>query len=215
MQHIEVQDVKNLVIFAGPSAGGKDTTVNCLAKKFGYGKLLSTTTRNMRENEKNGEQYHFISSSAFTEIESNSGFLETIEFCGNRYGLRLSEFDNLPEFSTTIMTPAGIKAVDEYLRKEKRNDILLTKVYIDVSLKDQIHRLQLRGCPINDIFVRLQNDLADIKNPVLNYDLVLNSSIQTTEEITQLINTLVLHKRINEGSKRILKKFWGLREKGE
>lgn len=215
MLHEEVQDIKNLVIFAGPSAGGKDTTVNQLINGFGYKKLISTTTRPMRNGETNGEQYHFMAQSAFMDVERIGGFLETVEFCGNYYGLGTAEFDNLCEFSTTIMTPAGIKAVEKYLKKNERKDILLTKVYIDVSLEEQIHRLQVRGCSINEILTRLQGDLINIKKPILNYDLVLNSSIQIADEITYLVNSLVLHNRMTEGAKRILRQVWELEEKGK
>ena len=210
---VEFQDFKNLVIIAGPSAGGKDTTANRLIDTFGYHRLVSTTTRAMRDGEMEGDQYRFVSESAFLDAETKGFFLEKIEFCGNKYGLSIDELYNLEEFNVTIMTPAGIMAVEKYLKDAKKSGIILSKVFIDISLEDQVSRLQARGCNMNEIFTRLQSGITNIKNTALSYDLVLNSSFQSPDEIANLVNSLVFHKKINESSKELLRHIWALKER--
>ena len=66
---------------------------------------------------------------------------------------------------------------------------------------------------MNEIFTRLQSGITNIKNTALSYDLVLNSSFQSPDEIANLVNSLVFHKKINESSKELLRYIWALKER--
>lgn len=65
-----------IVILCGKSASGKDTTLKKLVEKYNYIPIISTTTRPIREGEKNGVDYNFISKEEFNWKIAKDMFLE-------------------------------------------------------------------------------------------------------------------------------------------
>lgn len=49
-----------IVAIIGPSGAGKDTVADIIADMMGFEKLISYTTRPMREGEKQGREHHFV-----------------------------------------------------------------------------------------------------------------------------------------------------------
>ena len=76
-----------LLVVSAPSGAGKSTLCNRLVEKFpGMIYSVSCTTRAPRGEEKDGEQYHFISKEEFASRVNNGEFLEHAEVHGNFYG---------------------------------------------------------------------------------------------------------------------------------
>ena len=65
-----------ILILCGKSASGKDTTLKKLVEKYNYIPIISTTTRPIREGEKNGVDYNFISKEEFNWKIAKDMFLE-------------------------------------------------------------------------------------------------------------------------------------------
>ena len=77
-----------LVVFSGPSGVGKGTVRKKFFEKIGE-KLyysISMTTRNMRDGEIDGVDYHFVSKEKFLNEIENDNVLEYNEYVGNFYG---------------------------------------------------------------------------------------------------------------------------------
>ena len=76
-----------LFIISGPSGSGKDTLLVKLFKAVPEIKFsISSITRPIRENEKPGEKYNFISKDEFENMIKNNELLEYNQFVGNYYG---------------------------------------------------------------------------------------------------------------------------------
>ena len=56
---------------------------------------VSATTRGRRAGERNGIEYWFLSDDEFTRRVDDGGFLEWVEYVGNRYGTLRSEIDRI------------------------------------------------------------------------------------------------------------------------
>ena len=84
-----------VIALFGPSGSGKDTLLNYIVNKYPdqFNKIISYTTRPMREKEVNGEDYFFISAENFAERVLSGTMLEATQWCGNFYGSDISEFD--------------------------------------------------------------------------------------------------------------------------
>ncbi|MBK8416302.1 MAG: AAA family ATPase [Bacteroidetes bacterium] len=79
-----------LILFCGPSGSGKTTLVKHLLNTFPQLCFsVSATTRSMRNNEKNGGDYYFMSVDEFHSKIQNDEFLECGVHIKGRYGNNL------------------------------------------------------------------------------------------------------------------------------
>lgn len=78
-----------LVVISSPSGGGKNTVMRELIARIpNTARVVTTTTREQREGEVDGVDYHFISRSIFEQKRENGEFVEYNEYAGNLYGLQ-------------------------------------------------------------------------------------------------------------------------------
>ena len=77
-----------LFVYSGPSGVGKGTLKEKLIEEFGdqLAFSVSATTREIREGEKHGRDYFYISRQEFESRIENNNFLEYAEYSGNLYG---------------------------------------------------------------------------------------------------------------------------------
>jgi guanylate kinase len=76
-----------IFVISAPSGTGKTTLVREVIQQLpGLRFSVSFTTRLPRPDEKEGEDYHFVSHSAFQRMVDKNEFLEWAEVLGNRYG---------------------------------------------------------------------------------------------------------------------------------
>jgi len=87
------------IIFSAPSGAGKTTIVHhLLQSELNLKFSVSATSRNIRENEKDGEDYHFLSLSEFKQNISDDKFIEWEEvYTNNFYGTLKSEIERIWE----------------------------------------------------------------------------------------------------------------------
>jgi len=93
-------DLKNdgkCIIFSAPSGAGKTTIVHHLLKKgFGLEFSVSACSRDPRENEKNGVDYHFLGLEGFKRKIEDNEFVEWEEvYSNNFYGTLNSEIERI------------------------------------------------------------------------------------------------------------------------
>ena len=94
-----------LLLFSGPSGVGKDTVLDIvLNKDKNIQKSVSLTTREIRENEVDGKDYHFISTEEFENMISQGQVLEFAKYGSNLYGTPKAPVDKwLSEGKTVIL----------------------------------------------------------------------------------------------------------------
>ena len=81
-------------MITGPSGVGKGTLMRELLARVPELELsVSATTRQPREGEEHGRDYHFLSPEEFAERADRSDFLEHAAYSGNRYGTLRSEVE--------------------------------------------------------------------------------------------------------------------------
>jgi guanylate kinase len=85
----------HLFVISGPSAVGKTTVVNHLLEKNPeLSRVVTCTTRPIRENEQDGVDYLFLSKNDFQKKIENNEFAEFSEVYDYYYGVLLEEIRN-------------------------------------------------------------------------------------------------------------------------
>lgn len=76
-----------LAVISGFSGAGKGTVIrNLMEEHDGYVLSVSMTTRQPRDNERDGVNYHFVTNEAFEALIEADGFLEHAGYADHYYG---------------------------------------------------------------------------------------------------------------------------------
>jgi guanylate kinase len=123
-------------VITGPSGVGKGTLIRLLLERCpGLQLSVSATTRQPREGEVNGREYHFLTREDFDARVERGEFIEHAEYAGNRYGTLRSELERpargivleieiqgarqvretLPEALQVFIAPPSLAALKERL----------------------------------------------------------------------------------------------------
>ena len=133
------------LILVGKAASGKDFLKDRLNNK-GFTIGVSHTTRLPRNNEVNGEDYHFVELSEFKKMIDAGDFIEYMEFNANF-------IDETTPFNTSdvmIMSKDGLDMLPDQYRDQ------CVVLYLDVNRKTRIERLNYRN-DVNDSIMRRMN----------------------------------------------------------
>jgi len=123
------------IALVGAGASGKDFLRSKFQDRgFKYG--VSHTTRPMREGEKEGVDYYFVSDYEFIEMIGQDKFVEWQEFNNWKYGLFK------PEFERCDIMILNAEAVD-LLEPEYRERLFV--IYTDIDEQVRLDRLNARG----------------------------------------------------------------------
>lgn len=146
--------MKNIdIAFTGLSASGKTTVALFLQGKETYfnineknekrlkeigilKKIITSTTRLPRLEEKDKIDYYFLSNKNFKEKIKNNSFVEYSNVFGNLYGLTREELNRTSNCNRIlIVDPQGIRKI-----KQINNNI--KTIYFDISLENSFKRMK-------------------------------------------------------------------------
>ena len=147
-------DKYQVIAFVGKSGAGKDYCAKKVVRQnpdtthF----IVSSTTRPIRDYEKEGVDYHFLSEKEFAAAR----FLETASFNGWHYGTRYEDLDP-DRINIGVFNPTGLKSLAAH------DDIYLTICYVKASDKTRLLRqLNREEEPnVKEIIRRFGTDEAD------------------------------------------------------
>jgi len=136
-------------VITGPSGVGKGTLIKLLLERCpGLQLSVSATTRQPREGEVNGREYHFLSREDFDQRVANGEFIEHAEYAGNRYGTLRSELERPADGIVLEIEIQGARQVRETLPEAYQ-------VFIaPPSLADLERRLKGRASDTDDQIAR-------------------------------------------------------------
>jgi len=138
-----------MLTLIGASASGKTEIAKILIRDHGFQKLVTYTTREPRQGEKDGVDYHFLSMRAFLEKRARAEFVETTEYNGNLYG---TSFNDVRHDRVVIVEPKGANALYEKLADR------MVIVLLETPKSIRALRMISRGDDLDDIEKRLEAD---------------------------------------------------------
>ena len=175
-------------IVSGPSGSGKDTLLVKLFEKCPQIKFsISSITREMRDGEKEGEKYNFISKEKFEQMIKNDQFLEYNVYVNNYYGTPKAPVLEAIGKGNDIIIEVDVNGASK-IRKKMPEAVSI--FIMPPSFEELKKRLSGRGTETEEIInQRLDAALEEIKRAE-EYDyIVVNGQLDlAVEDIIKIIS---------------------------
>jgi guanylate kinase len=182
-----------LLVLTGPTGAGKDVVAQKILQNDPHAsRITTTTTREKREGESEGNPYHFVSREIFEQMIANGEFFEWVEFRQELYGTTRKEFEqSLSQGSNTlwIIDLKGTKNI-----KEKVEALTQRSVFVFLGA-DSVSTLEQRVVKDqNSIAAKRWNEslatwelaqFADCDYLVMNTDGKLENTVNQVQAIME------------------------------
>ena len=184
--------MKNLYVIVGKSASGKDTILNSLIDKGIGNKIISHTSRPIREGEVDGFSYYFMDKNWF--LDKKDTFIQTLLFNDWYYCISKDEIEKVSSNPNNkyfiILSPEGVKFLNDYVIKNNKSSFNL--IYIKTSNKTRHKRLLGRNDDISEVNRRLKTDDIDFKNIEDFNPVVINGELDK-EKVFELVLEVIVN----------------------
>lgn len=206
-QEMKEKGVGLIFILSAPSGTGKTTLVKGIMEQLpGLQFSVSFTTRLPRPNEKEGEDYHFVSHSVFQKMLERNEFLEWAEVLGNRYGTPCPDLKKLKSGGMDLILDIDTQGAKLVL-KEADQPILI--YLLPPSLKILRERLMKRGFDsLERVKFRLSNARKDMEEASGYHYVIVNDRM---EDAIEKLKSIIIAERCRRNKHLIIeenKKLW-------
>ena len=166
----------NLLIISGPSGSGKSSLMKKLLREIPDAYFsISNTTRGIRDGEKDGVNYHFISKEEFQKDIDAGFFLEWAKVHDNFYGTSLKPI--LKELHEGKLVICDIDVQGHKIAREKFGRLITSVFLTTPDQKSLKERLDARGTDTQEVIEkRLANAVSEM-TCMREYDFVLINDI--------------------------------------
>jgi guanylate kinase len=154
----------NIFIISAPSGSGKTTLVDRLVREVpSLAFSVSHTTRSRKEEEREGEDYHFVSRSEFEQMIQDGQFVEHAQLYGDYYGTSRAEIERilaagkdvvldidtegaslvtsqLPDACAIFVFPPSYAELERRLKMRQRDSLADIEKRLKWAMEVEIHR---------------------------------------------------------------------------
>lgn len=173
-----------MIVLVGESASGKSSIEKYLVDNYGYSKVISYTTRNPRQNEVDGVDYHFVSVEEFKYLKEQGFFAETATYNNWHYGTAKKD---CTDDKIAVLTPHGLRQISRI------DGITAVSFYINVPRRDRLIKILQRGDDIEEAYRRSLSDVGQFDG--------------IEDEVNYVINNEGYEKSIEEMSREVMKEI--------
>lgn len=132
-----------LIVVSGPSGAGKSTLIDRFLREDAQSAFsVSYTTRQKRQHEQDGKDYHFVDETTFETMIAKGDFLEWEKVHGNLYGTPRAEILAILETGKDIMLDIDVKGALSISRQCSAARLIFIE---PPSVAELVSRLSLRG----------------------------------------------------------------------
>jgi len=173
----------SILVVSGPSGSGKTSLARAVCEELGNRAYfsISTTTRPMREGEKEGVDYYFVSKDEFLDDVKDGYFLEWAEVHGNYYGTSKKQINEALSQGKIVFLDIDVQGY-ELVRKHYPS--ITTGVFVTTKNQEVLkQRLLKRGTESEEsLKIRMLNALKEMQK-IEEYDyLLINDDFKEAKE---------------------------------
>jgi guanylate kinase len=172
----------SILVISGPSGAGKSSIIHNATPHLGQIHFsVSTTTREKREGEVEGVDYHFVDKESFEKDIKEGNFLEYAKVHDNYYGTSIKPVLQALDEGKLVIFDIDVQG-HGFVRN--RLGDLTTSVFITPpTLQELKHRLQKRSLDSDEVIKRrLENAIFEIES-LNEYDFVIiNDDLEKSVE---------------------------------
>ena len=189
-----------IFIISAPSGTGKTTLVREVIQQLpGLRFSISFTTRLPRPDEKEGEDYHFVSHSVFQKMVDKNEFLEWAEVLGNRYGSPRPDLKKMEIEGVDLILDIDTQGAKK-VAKEISQPVLI--YLLPPSLRVLKERLINRGMDsLERVKFRLSNARRDMEEAYGYQYVIVNDRI---EDALEKLKSIMIAERCRRAKNIIL-----------
>ena len=189
-----------IFIISAPSGTGKTTLVKEVIQQLpGLRFSVSFTTRLPRPDEREGEDYHFVSHSAFQRMVDKNEFLEWAEVLGNRYGTPRPDLKKMELEGVDLLLDIDTQGAKNVV-KEISQPVLI--YLLPPSLRVLKERLINRGVDsLERVKFRLSSARRDMEEAYGYHYVIINDSL---EDALEKLKSIIIAERCRKGKNVIL-----------
>lgn len=189
-----------IIAIVGKAGSGKDSILEEVMSgaigPYNFHEIVSYTSRDPRENERDGVNYYFIDKYTFADMVHSGAMLEYTKFNSWLYGTALNSLSN-EKINIGVFNPSGIVSL------MNRPDIELYVIYITATDKERLLRqltreenpdvreiLRRYDTDEDDFYLFEQNTIGKLKNFIR----IENSNFMmdwTLEEVERFLDKIV------------------------
>jgi len=173
-----------IFIISAPSGSGKSTLTQKLLERVARLRFsVSYTTRKPRGQERDGEDYFFVSREEFEAMAARGEFLEHAEVFGNYYGTHCSELDRAANEGVDLVLDIDVQGA----RQLKGRIPDAVSIFVLAPSREVLEqRLRARSQDSGPVIERRLRDAAEEIRNYSQYDYVL-----VNREVETSVDTLV------------------------
>ena len=179
-----------LVILSGVSGAGKDSLGKEFMKRLNYTTSLpSYTSRNPREDEEEGVQYHFITKEEFEKKIKNNEFYEYNLHHNNYYGTSKVLLNDKISSGKIIIKDIEVNGTENLINLLK-DDVKIVTIFLKVEKEELRRRLINRGDNLSEEEMNLRLGRLEYEESKIKlYDYVIKND--DFEKTVQIIMTII------------------------
>tara|TARA_B100002049_G_C16066572_1_gene370748 strand:- start:322 stop:915 length:594 start_codon:yes stop_codon:yes gene_type:complete len=134
----------HIITLTGPCCSGKSTLEKVMVE-HGFGKVISVTTRPIRQGEVDAKDYYFVAPEYFDMMDAAGQFVECVDFNGYRYGVSVAEIQRLALLGKPIVVVCDPHGKRQFKVAGRKHGWTVHSVFVDQPDEVLIERLLLRA----------------------------------------------------------------------